>query len=779
MVGLSVLVALAMGYGAVAPPDEVAPIAIVPEPVQWDRAEGSFKLAKDTPIVVAANESGAYGVAYTLAESLKTGLGETPKVHVGAVNPPPPGAITLTTSGADLTLGEEGYELKVTANSALVRAPTDTGLARGIQSLRQLLPPEFEEGKPRASWQIPGISVRDWPRYRWRGMLLDSCRHFYSKDFVKRAIDLLAYHKMNVLHWHLTEDQGWRIEIKKYPKLTEVGAFRQASGNDQVGDPLPIETGLRAVHPDPGQLKESGKYGGFYTQAEIKEIVAYAAARRVAIVPEIEMPGHALAALATFPELSCTGGPFQVGNEWGVYSDVYCAGNDKVFEFLQDVLNEVIDLFPGTYIHIGGDEVPKQRWQACAKCQARMKAEGLAGEHELQSWFIKRIDKFLTSRGKRLIGWDEILEGGLSPGATVQSWRSFAGGIAAARAGHDVIMSPTSHCYLDAPNESTTLERVYSFEPMPAELEASGAKFILGGEGNLWSERIPQGRWDRQAFPRLSALSEVLWSPREKRVWDDFEKRIDPHLRRLFGMGVRYYVPPPVFIDTPTVFTERTTAAFKDPVKGAALFFTRDGSLPTAHSSRYAGPIEIAATTRLRAVALYPNGVASESVSRTFRKEPYLDALSPAPTVEAGVDVRYFEGTWLRIPEFSAMTPAASGVAKRVGLELRKRDFDFALEFTGYLSAPADGIYTFFLESDDGSVLWVDGKPVVNNDGIHPPTERSGQVALRKGFHTVRVGFFQGSQALVLNLKWAPPGGQKSGLDSALFRAVAPRGGRR
>jgi hexosaminidase len=367
-------------------------------------------------------------------------------------------------------------------------------------------------------------------------MLLDCGRHFMTKDFVKRYIDLLAYHKLNVLHWHLTEDQGWRIEIKKYPRLTAEGAWRPATRADEQ------------------PRDDRGCYGGFYSQDDIREVVAYAASRYVTIVPEIELPGHCLAALAAYPELSCTGGPLAVATQWGIYDDVYCAGNDRVFEFLDDVLTEVVALFPAPYIHVGGDEVPKTRWQACPKCQARMKAEHLADERELQSYFIRRVEQMLTKRGRRLIGWDEILEGGLPPRATVQSWRGMDGALAAARAGHDVISSPTSHCYIDYPQgpdptmptwmKQITLETIYSFEPTATELTAEQARHVLGAEANLWTEYAPQPHVDHQAFPRLCALAELTWSPAEKRDFGDFSRRMGVHYQRLDALGVEYYVAP-------------------------------------------------------------------------------------------------------------------------------------------------------------------------------------------------------------------------------------------
>ncbi|MEW6252413.1 MAG: beta-N-acetylhexosaminidase [Planctomycetota bacterium] len=486
---------------------------------------------------------------------------------------------------------DEAYELTVTPEHVRLAAARPAGLFYGIQTLRQLMPPDAEarEGTPVRS--LPCVRVVDHPRYRWRGSLLDCGRHFMPKDFIKRYIDLLAYHKLNVLHWHLTEDQGWRIEIKRFPQLTEIGAWRDITRDSELptaavapaaqpdicdqpaaqitapaaagqsagaaGSDRTVGRGTQeAAPPIPQKLPttQPGRYGGFYTQDDIREIVAYAASRYITVVPEIELPGHSRAALAAYPELSCTGGSFTVGTEWGVYDDVYCAGNDRTFEFLEGVLTEVLDLFPSEYIHIGGDECPKVRWQVCSNCQARIKAEGLKDEHELQSYVIRRIEKFLSSRGRRLVGWDEILEGGLAPNATVQSWRGMQGALAAATAGHDVISSPTSHCYLDyaqvqTPGEPTRmgflpLERVYEFEPTPRELTPEQARHVLGLEGNMWTEHAPPARVDWQVFPRLCALAEVAWSPKQARNWPDFSTRLNAHCQRLAALGVRYFIPP-------------------------------------------------------------------------------------------------------------------------------------------------------------------------------------------------------------------------------------------
>jgi hexosaminidase len=449
-------------------------------------------------------------------------------------------------------LPPEGYRLSVAKDGIGIVAGGEAGAFHARTTLRQLVPAEAlaTTGAGGAAtgtktWAIPCVEIVDQPRFFWRGFMLDVGRHFFPVETVKRFIDELAFHKLNVFHWHLTEDQGWRIEIRRHPELTEIGAWRPDTMVGQLA-----ENGVVPEHFD------GVRHGGFYTQQQVRDVVAYAAERHVTVVPEIEMPGHAQAALAAHPELSCTGGPFRVSGTWGIHREVFCAGNDAVFRLLEDVIDEVAPLFPGTFFHIGGDECPKVRWKACPKCQAKMRAEGLADEHALQSWFVRRAEQMLTARGKRLIGWDEILEGGLAPDATVMSWRGIEGGVEAARQGHDVVMSPTTHCYLDfrqaedAAREPLTinaflpLEKVYSYEPVPAELTAAQAKHVLGVQGNLWTEYIATPEHaEYMAWPRACALAEAGWSPAGVRSWDDFRARLAAHLPRLDALGIRYRTP--------------------------------------------------------------------------------------------------------------------------------------------------------------------------------------------------------------------------------------------
>ncbi|HEU4631197.1 MAG TPA: family 20 glycosylhydrolase, partial [Gemmatimonadaceae bacterium] len=394
------------------------------------------------------------------------------------------------------------------------------------------------------AWTIPAVHVEDRPRFAWRGAHLDVSRHFMPREFVEKYIDLMALHRLNTFHWHLTDDQGWRLEIRKYPRLTEVGAWRTRT-----------LVGRRVSADSTAWRYDETPHGGYYTQDDVREVVAYAAARHVTVVPEIEMPGHAVAAIAAYPQLGVTEQPPEVGTRWGVYSEILNAEPGTV-AFMQDVLTEVLELFPGPFVHVGGDEADKTLWKASPQIQARIRELGLADEHALQSWFIRQMDDFLTAHGRRLVGWDEILEGGLAPNATVMSWRGTAGGIAAARAGHDVVMAPNGSTYLDhyqsrdvarepmAIGGFLPLDSVYLYEPVPAELDAAAARHVLGAQAQLWTEYIPDPKQaEYMAYPRLAALAEVVWTPAAEKDLADFRRRLAVHLRRLDALDVRYRPP--------------------------------------------------------------------------------------------------------------------------------------------------------------------------------------------------------------------------------------------
>jgi hexosaminidase len=509
-------------------------LAIIPEPVKVTRHAGHFTIGSRTTIWTDAASA---SIGRQFARDLAAPTGWTLAVRIGGAVPPR--SIAFHRDRSLTRLGAEGYLLDVGAGRIVVRARELAGLFYATQTIKQLLPPQTFRDAPvgKTAWTLPAVAIEDYPRFGWRGAHLDVGRHFMPKEFVKKYIDLLALHKLNTFHWHLTEDQGWRLEIKQYPKLTEVGAWRKETQVGRSRDPVQYD-GVR--------------HGGFYTQEDAREIVAYAKARFVNVIPEIEMPGHAVAAIAAYPELGVTGVPIEVATRWGIFSDILNAEPSTV-KFMQNVLTEVMAVFPWRYVHIGGDEADKAKWKTSPQIQARIKSLGVADEHELQSWFIRQMDTFLVEHGRRLVGWDEILEGGLAENAVVMSWRGTNGGIAAARAGHDVVMAPTSHTYLDYAQSTDLanepvgqtaylpLETVYAFDPIPAELEPQFTKHILGVQAQVWTEYMPTPKHvEYMAFPRLSALAEAVWTPRERKDYPDYLRRLAIHTRRLSMRDVNF-----------------------------------------------------------------------------------------------------------------------------------------------------------------------------------------------------------------------------------------------
>lgn len=493
------------------------PISIVPQPINLIQAAGSFQLNSKTKISCVGDLTFQ---AEQLVKLLKPATGFELAIENQNLKK---NVISLTLDNALEKLGEEGYHLLAGPKRIKISAFTEKGIFYGIQSLRQLLSEEIESVDivENQTWEIPCLSIQDNPRFKWRGLMLDCSRTFWNVDYVKRTIRLMSLYKLNVLHLHLTDDQGWRIAIDKYPELTQKGA------------------------QFPSKWKEPKERQGYYSKKDIREIVEYARQHNITVVPEIEMPGHSLEVLACYPELSCTGGPFEIHPFFkgpGIHKDILCAGNEQVFEFLEGVLSEVIEMFPGEYIHIGGDEAPKHRWEECEKCQARMKNEGLADEHELQSWFIKRIEAFINKKGRKIIGWDEILEGGLAPNAAVMSWRGIKGGEKAAKENHNVVMSPTSHCYFDYTYKRISTMKAYEYEPVPEGISIEQSKYIMGAQANFWShiDRTEAGV-DKQLFPRILSIAEVAWSSKESRDRIRFKTNVNQHLNRLEKLGVNYY----------------------------------------------------------------------------------------------------------------------------------------------------------------------------------------------------------------------------------------------
>ena len=510
-------------------------VNIIPEPVKMETFLGNFSIGPSVQIYLSPKNKELSKQAKFLSSAIESLSGVKLKVTNNSTNT----SIKLMIIKSEV-IGKEGYHLNIDAQGIVISANTDKGIFYGIQTLLQALPTIRTNQELKVSY----LKITDYPRFQWRGMMLDVSRHFFSTTAVKDYIDLLAKYKMNVFHWHLADSEGWRLEIKKYPKLTSVGAWRK-----EIPGSIFYKTNQTLT-------RDSFSYGGYYTQEQVKEIVAYALARNITIVPEIEMPGHSDAALASYPEFGCTGKPQQVRSSMGPLPNAeanFCAGKEQTFVFLQDVLQEVMQLFPSSYIHIGGDEVDKKCWDNCALCQQRMKTEGLKDVKELQSYFIKRIGKFITTRGRKMIGWDEILEGGLAPNATVMSWRGEKGGIEAAKLKHDVVMTPAKVLYFNRYQVDTiavqqplaakytinTLQKVYDYEPIPKELASSESRFVLGAQGCIWTEFISSvPHLEQMTMPRMLALSEVLWSPVENKNWDRFKSKAYFHSKRLGNQGV-------------------------------------------------------------------------------------------------------------------------------------------------------------------------------------------------------------------------------------------------
>lgn len=531
------IILMAGGCKSGSAPEPDKTLAIIPAPVSIQGLKGDFVISEKTRIILAPADDETKLAAGFLANLVRNSTGISLTIEEG--KRAPKGSVFMTLDTA--IENDEGYELTVTHKKVIVRGGSAAGLFYAVQTMRQLMPAEVEnpsivEG---LVLTIPACEIKDEPVFGYRGMHLDVGRHMFPIAYIKRYIDMIALHKMNRFHWHLTEDQGWRIEISKYPNLTTTGAYREET--------LVGHGGRRPFEFD-------GKpYGGFYTKDEVKEIVEYARSKFITVIPEIEMPGHAMAALASYPELGCTGGPYEVQTRWGVFDDVFCAGKEETFSFLEDVLAEVMELFPSEYIHLGGDECPKTRWEKCPLCQKRMKEEGLKDEHELQSYFIQRMEKFVLSKGRKIIGWDEILEGGLAPEATVMSWRGTTGGIEAARQKHDVIMTPSTYVYLDyyqcepqgeplAIGGYLPLEKVYSYNPMPEELTPEEQKYILGVQGNLWSEYLnTPDQMEYMAYPRMFAVAETGWTPNRLKDFEDFLARIEVLKKRYGTIGINYF----------------------------------------------------------------------------------------------------------------------------------------------------------------------------------------------------------------------------------------------
>jgi len=739
-------------------------MGIIPAPVALKKTTGEFILSRETKFLADSPNNKAVLFLADYLHSKKM-LNIQPAANTGTDMA---NSIVLTSIGID-SLPPEGYRLTITPQKITI-AGKSAGLFYGIQTLIQLIP-----AGDAATVKLPGVQIEDYPRFGYRGMMLDVCRHFFPVEFVKKYIDLMAVYKINNFHWHLTDDQGWRIEIKKYPRLTEIGSQR-------------AQTVIGNYHDRTPQQFDNTPYGGFYTQDEIRDVVKYAADRYINVVPEIEMPGHSEAALAAYPELSCDPSfPYKVSETWGVFHDTYCP-SDKTFAFLEDVLTEVMALFPSKYIHIGGDEAPKDAWKKSAFCQKLCKKLGLkddrtsSKEDKLQSYFVERIEKFVNSKGRSIIGWDEILEGGLSPNATVMSWRGEAGGIAAAQQNHDVVMTPGSGgLYLDAAQGKLSeepltiggyspLQKTYSYNPTPAALTPEQQKHIIGVQANLWTEYIPtETKAEYMLLPRMLALSEVAWTPIANKNYTDFaDTRLPYHLARLEKNNFDYRVPPAIGAKDTVVFGSQLNVQLKPSVNGATIYYTIDSYTPRETDLAYSTPLSYNVPPDqyrdLETIVITPSGKRSV-VTHTimYNKQP-LPPVNYTGTL-SGLNYKLYTGLFNSVGDIEASAAVDTGIVKSFSPgAIKKNTPAYGIIYSGFIRIDNNDVYGFSTQSDDGSELLIDDVPVVVNDGKHGLLEQGGSVPLQKGFHRFTLKYFNVGSSATLHVYLTIPGKPKGEL---------------
>lgn len=711
-------------------------INVIPTPLEVKTGTGVFNLTADTKVSVKGK--GADEVAAQFLAKVKRATGWTLKSGKNK------NGTTVYFKLDKNVEGQEAYTLEVKPNEIVAAASTTDGLYYAMQTLLQLLPPQIEMEYTKtfhSDWEVPVVTINDKPRFTYRGVMLDPCRHFFPIEVVKQQIDRLSAYKINRIHWHLTDDQGWRIEIKKYPELLTAGAQR-------------VE-GDGSIHK------------GYYTQEEVKEVVAYAKAHHIEIVPEFEMPGHGLAAIAAYPWLSCAEDSITPRIIWGVEDIVFCPGKETTFKFLQDVIDEMVLLFPGKLFHIGGDESPRQEWAKCDSCQSLKKELGYNKDAQLQSYVVGRIGEYLASKGKQLIGWDEILEGGgLDTSAVVMSWRGEEGGIAAAKMNHHVLMTPSSRgFYFDTYQSDpatepvaiggySTIERVYAYDPVPQQLRENGKEdYVLGVQANCWSEyMLSPLTLEYRLYPRALALSEVAWSALERKNYDDFIRRLDNDAAlRLQAWNINFHVPQPEQVDgslNKVAFTDSMSISLKTtrPMK---IVYTTDGTLPTVNSTVYEEPIQISKSTTLRTASVLPCGIMSPVRTIEVEKQTLYPAVNVTDTL-SGVNLSVYKGTYLNlynlptVPDYVQTVPDFSALRRQAKVPANVRNVDnYVAIAEGFIEVSADGVYEF---STNNHQLWIDTSLLVDNSNMTCPrySPNNAQKALSKGLHRIKVAFIGG-----------------------------------
>ena len=738
--------------------------AILPTPVSLTEQSGSFVL-KDGMKIGVSDQSLFPATGY-LQEILRNVVSSSVEV-------------TTDKSQVDMyfqlkdTVGKPGsYKLESTPEYIRVEATDYSGIISAISTIRQLLPATIEVQGEKQNYSIPVVQIEDAPRFEWRGFMLDASRHFWNKKEVKHVLDLMSLYKLNKFHWHLSDDQGWRIEIEKYPLLTEKGAWRKFNTQDRTcmarakeednTDFLIPEDKIRIVEGDT-------LYGGYYTHDDIKEIVAYATQRGIDVIPEIDMPGHFLAAISQYPELACDG---LIG--WGeIFSSPICPGKDATLEFCRNVFKEVFELFPYEYVHMGGDEVEKANWKKCPLCQKRIRTEKLGSVEELQAWFVRDMEKFFLANGKRLIGWDEVVADGLSSDAAITWWRSWAKDAlpTATAQKQKVIACPNEYFYFDYAQDQNSVKKILAYDPCADErLSPEQKKYIWGVQANLWAEWIPtMKRIEYLIVPRMIALSEIAWAePTAKPGLEEFYRQLVPQFKRMDVMRVNYRVPDLQGFYKVNAFIDETTVELTCPLPGTEIRYTTDGSMPTKKSALYNGALEVGKTTDFAFRTFRPDGSPSDVVRTKYVKAPYAEAVTAPAALQPGLKAVWHDFRGNLCADIDAAPVKGEYVVESVSIP-EEVEGNIGLVLTGYLEVPADGIYTFALLSDDGSTLMLDGELLGDNDGAHSPVEIIVQKALKAGLHPIEVRYFDCNGG-VLQMELVNEKGEKEVLPSTWLK---------
>ncbi|HYG18860.1 MAG TPA: family 20 glycosylhydrolase [Ohtaekwangia sp.] len=742
---------------------DVDAIAVIPAPDKHTIKEGTFVIDSETTIEIIGDYE-VKKVALYLKEMISAV--STFDLRIAASGNASGKRIVVEQNSPGR---KEGYSLKISEDEVRISGADPAGIFYGVQTLRQLLPPAIESKvKAVSGWRLPFVEIEDAPAYPWRGMHLDVSRHFFSVDFIKQFIDRLALYKFNTLHLHLTDDQGWRLEIKGYPELTDKGAWRVLNNQDSVCMER-AGTNPDFILPEEFFQVKAGKrmYGGFYSQEEMKAVVKYASDRHITIVPEIDMPGHMNAAILANPELTCVD-----RSGWGkLFTIPLCPCEETTYTFVENILKEVAEIFPGEFIHIGADEVDESSWLKSPACRSLMKARRYTTTRELHGHFVNRVNNIVKSFGKKTIGWDEIIDSGLADtSVTVMYWRAWVKDAPqqALSRGHQLIMTPVSHHYFDYEPDHSTLERVYSFDPT-AGLSGTGTS-IIGMQANIWTEYMPTvARLDYMTMPRMIALAENGWS--KNKDWRDFSNRISSHYARLDTMNIRYRLPDIPGISEQKVFIDTATIAFSTPAGVTAIHYTTDGTQPTASSGRYNKPLVTDSSMTLKLLTLGLEGRPGNRYTIRYERQSYLAPVKVA-TTQPGLHCRYYEGQYNSVSKISESDFRKDFEIDGIVFPEDIRENVFGLEYRGLIEVPSDGIYTFYLSSDDGSTLQIGDRTVVNHDGFHGNVEKSGQVALRKGLHPLLLRYFDGGGGKDLALSYEGPGTKKQVVPEHAFRII-------